>query len=500
MSEQQSASYGNIFKTTFVYGSVQVIRMLLALVKNKLVAILLGAGGMGIISIFTHLTGFIQTGCGLGISQSAIRDISEARGADNSDRFSRIISVVSRVVVLTSLLGAVVTVIMSPMLSKWGFGDYSQTFSFILIAIAVAANIFTENQMAILKGMRQVKAMANAGIIGSVVGLLTGVPIFFVWGREGIPASIIVTAVSGALVSNWYVRKIKYKKAALSFRELLTEASPMVRMGSVLMLSNFLTSITSMLVTVYIGKNGSLEDVGCYGAGSVLMINYFSMVTTALFTDYYPRIAAVWDKDEVVTSELNKQSLVGMTLMFPLCVIFVGFSVFFIKLLYSAEFLPAIQFTNYAVFGLLISVVSDCMGYILIAKRESKLILRINVTYQIVFLPIQLLSFKYFGLLGLGVVRAINVLSQLLLYSVVIKKMYGILANKNIYLQLLFEVVFILALVFLCQYIQNDFYRYGIIILMILFSGGYSWIIMKRQMNINMFSYVKDKIHGRKKK
>ena len=82
MEEQQNksgTSYGNIFKTTFLFGFVQIFRAVIAIVKNKLVAILIGPEGMGLLGIFNSTVQMIQTGAGLGINQSAVRDVAEAK-------------------------------------------------------------------------------------------------------------------------------------------------------------------------------------------------------------------------------------------------------------------------------------------------------------------------------------------------------------------------------------------------------------------------------------
>ena len=82
----QSTSYGGIFKSTFLFSFVQVIRILVGVIKNKIVAVLLGAEGMGIMSIFQNAMNFIKTGAGLGISQSAVKDISEANASEDRNR------------------------------------------------------------------------------------------------------------------------------------------------------------------------------------------------------------------------------------------------------------------------------------------------------------------------------------------------------------------------------------------------------------------------------
>ncbi len=92
----EKTSYGTIFKTTFLFGFVQVFRAAVAVINNKLVAILIGPEGMGLIGVFNSTIQMIQTGAGLGINQSAVRDVAEANGTGNNDRVSRIIKVTYR--------------------------------------------------------------------------------------------------------------------------------------------------------------------------------------------------------------------------------------------------------------------------------------------------------------------------------------------------------------------------------------------------------------------
>ena len=73
------SGYKNIFKTTFLFGFVQVFNIFVKVGINKVVAILLGTAGMGVISLFQYAVSFLSVSCGLGINQSSIRDISEAR-------------------------------------------------------------------------------------------------------------------------------------------------------------------------------------------------------------------------------------------------------------------------------------------------------------------------------------------------------------------------------------------------------------------------------------
>ena len=131
----EKVDYKRAAKTTFLFSGVKVITIIVGLVRNKIAAILLGPIGVGINSVFQTYLHFVQTGAGLGLSQSAVRDVSEAFEKDDIIRFSRIISLTNKLVLFTGLLGVFVTIVSSPFFSQLGFGDRSYTLSFVLLSL-----------------------------------------------------------------------------------------------------------------------------------------------------------------------------------------------------------------------------------------------------------------------------------------------------------------------------------------------------------------------------
>ena len=131
--ENQSTSYGNIFKTTFLFGFVQLFKAVIGVVKNKIAAVFLGADGMGILGIFNTSTQLLQTAAGLGVNQSAVRFISEANASEDNERISWIISLTNRIILVTGALGCLITICLSPQLSNWTFGNNTMTYSFCFL-------------------------------------------------------------------------------------------------------------------------------------------------------------------------------------------------------------------------------------------------------------------------------------------------------------------------------------------------------------------------------
>ena len=485
--------YSGIFKSTFLFGFVQVVRLLVSLIRNKIVALLLGPNGMGMIGIYNNSINMIKTGAGLGISQSAVKDVSEANATGFTKEFSRTITLTHRLVLYTSLFGLLVTIILSPLLSKVSFNDYKYTIPFVVLSLAVAFDILVDNQLAILKGMRKLRFLAYASMLGSLVALITGVPLFYIFRENGIVPSIIISAIATAAVSTYYVRKIDYHRVSLTFKEVVIEGLPMIKMGSSMMIANFLSFFFNMVVFAIIQKLGGLLDVGLYNAGSVLVVSYFSMVTSALNTDYYPRIAAINKDNILLKQESEKQSRAGLILIFPLVILFVFLAPFAIDLLYSNEFVGALKYTDWAILGIVISVVSNCLGYILIVKQEAKMYFVIAVLFNTLSIPLFWWLYICKGLSGLGIAYTLNVLAQLITYLIICKRKYNIVIGWRVAI----ELITICSMIIVTSYIRdfdNAVNRYLFGAVMVLLSITYSLIILKNDMGIDALLSIKKRI------
>lgn len=484
------SSYKNIFKSTFLFSFVRVFQIIAGIIKNKVIAILLGPEGLGIIGILSNSVSLIQSGAGLGISQSAVRDISEANNSNDKNRFSRIISLTNKVILFTCLLGIFITIVLSPLLSKWTFGDNSYTIAYIWMALVVGLNILTEGQLAILKGMRQLRALAKASIMGSVVGLVTAVPMYYFFGKNGIVPSLIITAFSAVFFSNYFVRKIKCDKTKLTLNEVKKEASPMVKMGFALMLVGFLGLLFDLVVAAYIRSHGGLDMVGYYRAGITIISSYFGIVLSAMTVDYYPRISAVYRDNIKLQEEVNRQSEVGLILIFPIAVLFVFFSPIIIQILYSKEFIQTISYTDYAILGTIIVVCSNSMGMILLAKQEAKIFTVYSLLHRAIFIPVYFLLFNRYGLIGLGISYILDSSIQFTVYGFLNWHNYKIKLGKRLNIQLFMVFTLILATIFVRK-IEISAVRYVLGGTIFLFSCFYSYYFMKKTMGINIWEYLK---------
>ncbi|MBE0655945.1 MAG: hypothetical protein IH594_19240, partial [Bacteroidales bacterium] len=89
-AEYEAAGFRSIFKNLTVLGGVQLFNILIALIRGKLLAVLIGTLGMGLNGLLLSGLNLINRFSGLGLSESAVRDISAAHGSNDERRIRRV--------------------------------------------------------------------------------------------------------------------------------------------------------------------------------------------------------------------------------------------------------------------------------------------------------------------------------------------------------------------------------------------------------------------------
>ena len=165
-------SYRHILKYTGVFGGVQGMNVLISLVRNKFVALLLGPGGMGLVSLLNTALSFISQATNLGVAVSAVRHISELYNAGDEASLVHYIKVVRAWCLVAACLGVALCLSVAPMLNLMSFSWGNHTWHFFLLAPAVAMAAVTGGEMAILKATQRLRQLATSQVWTMVASLI----------------------------------------------------------------------------------------------------------------------------------------------------------------------------------------------------------------------------------------------------------------------------------------------------------------------------------------
>jgi len=401
MSEKQS-SYREIMKATSLFGGVQVFQIVIQIIRSKFVAILLGPTGMGIVGLLTSSLGLIGGLTNFGLGTSAVKNIAEANGTGNETRIATIVKVMRRLVWITGLLGAIITLILSSWLSKLTFGNSDYTLVFILISITLLFNQLSSGQMVLLQGMRKLQYLAKANLFGSFLGLIFTVPLYYNFGIDGIAPVIIITSIITLILSWYFSKKIKFESVKVSKFRTIAEGKNMLMMGFMISLSGFITLGASYLVRIFISRVGSISDVGLYNAGFAIITTYVGLIFTSMGTDYYPRLSAVAHSNQLSKDAINQQAEIALLILAPILIIFLVFINWVIILLYTTQFIAINAMIYWAALGMFFKTATWAVGFLFIAKGASKVFFLSELLSNSYIMLLNIIGYYYLGLTGLG--------------------------------------------------------------------------------------------------
>jgi O-antigen/teichoic acid export membrane protein len=403
MANESQSSYRQIIKATSIFGGVQVYQIILAIVRSKIVAVLLGTTGMGISGLLVSVTSLVSGLTNLGLGVSAVRNVSDAHGAGDIKRVALVATVLKKLVWITGLAGSVIMLVLAPWFSQLTFGNNDYTWAFrILSGTMLLANI-SSSQYVLLQGLRKLKELAKANAMGATLGLLVSIPLYYYYGLAGIVPALVITAITTLLLALYFGRIVTYKPVDVSLTDVWMQGKGMIQMGVLLSLSSLVGLAVGYFTRIYISHKGTLSDVGLYNAGFAMVNTYVGMIFTAMSTDYYPRLSGVAQDVSKSNKLINQQAEIGILILGPILILFMILLKYAIIILFSSDFLEVIPMVQWSVIAILLKAVVWATGFLIIAKGASTVFFYSELIGSIYSLLLNIAGYYWFGLEGLGI-------------------------------------------------------------------------------------------------
>jgi len=476
-------SYRQILKATSIFGGVQVFNILIAIIKSKFIAVFLGPSGMGIVGLFSSTIEFISGLTNLGLGVSAVRDISAANETKNEIRIASIVISFKRIIWVTGILGAILTLIFSSWLSEVTFGNKNNTIAFVWLSISLLFSQLTIGQLVVLQGMRKIQFLAKANITGNVLSLIISVPLYYYYRLDAIVFVLIISSIFSFLVSSFYVHKIKIKKIKVKKIRTLAQSKNMIKMGLIISLSGLMSVGSSYIVKIFINKFGGAAEVGLFNAGFAIINTYVGLIFTAIATDFYPRLSAVASNNKQCRQIINQQAEIAILLLAPIILVFLTFINWVIILLYSYQFIAINEMIYWVAIGMLFKAVSWSISFIFLSKGAGKIAFWNEFAANIYILAFNLIGYKYWGLEGIGFSFLISYIFYLLQVFFISKIKYKFGFIPEFYKIFIIQLFLVIGCFIIIKFIGNP-YSYFIGSGIIIISSWYSFNELDKRLGL----------------
>jgi O-antigen/teichoic acid export membrane protein len=482
-------SHKTILKATGIFGFAQAMKMFVSIVGSKFVAIFLGPFGIGIVGLLNNTVAIISSFTSFGINITGVREVSLANTENDQIKFSERFIVLQRWSIISSIIGALVTIFFSKLLSKLTFGNTDYYFWFVILSVNFVFTNLSTSRIALMQGLRMIKSIAISNVISSFLITFVTVPIYYFFKFDGIITVILASSFINLLVNFYFTRKIKIDKISLSIADTYHKGKPLMKMGFLLSINVIFGQICSYLIKLYLNGNGSSAEIlGLFEVSSVILISYVGLIFNAMGTDFYPRITEVQNDNFKVKELVNDQIEMGLLLVTP-AIIFLYFSgPYVIELLYSNHFLGVLSIFKAALFAIIVKAIIWPLAFVILAKGDNKLYFKQEIISDIFLLVSTLFLYHFLGLVGIGIASLIQFLLYAFYIIPILKSKYDFSIRKDTF-QIILVCILIGILASTITFTIEYPYAYYPLGFLLLISFIYSYKELNKR--IDLYSYAK---------
>lgn len=436
----EAKSKKQIVKSSSIIGGASVINILIGLIKVKVLAVLLGPAGIGLMSLLTSIMTTAATLSGMGLQTSGVRELAQSN--NNVEVLATVRKSLWIANIWLGLLGGTALWLFRFQIAEAVFNDTSRVNDVGLLGLGVFLTLIAGSQTALLQGLRKITELAKVKIISALIATIMGLLSIYFMGERGIIIFVLATPLGG-VISAWFyclrLPSLKYQKIPLS--KLIPQWKLLVSLGFVFMLTGLMSQVTQLFVRYTITGQISLEAVGHFQAAWVISMTYIGFVLGAMGADYYPRLTSIIDNNEKMEVLVNQQTEIALVLAAPLLLAMIAFAPYIIQVLYSAEFFEAVNILRWQVLGDVFKILAFPIAFVLIAKGRGKLYFMVELSWNFLYAILVLFGTKKYGLISTGIGFFLSYIVYYAFVLFIVKKIIGYKALlKNTYFTVLLSL------------------------------------------------------------
>ena len=376
---------------------------LISLARTKIMAILLEPAGFGLLGIFGSITDVAVSLAGLGVSNSAVRQIAEAVASENSPRVAMTLALVRRLNIALGLVGGALLALLSRPISRITFGVDDYAGAIALLSVAVLFRLVAAGETALLQGVRLIGDIARANVFGAAIGVIVSVPIIYVFRENGVAPSLICVAGATAVAAWIYSRRLVIVAPPGGMFEQKAEIAALLALGFAFMASGLMTLGAAYVVRMLIVRYLGLDAAGLYSSAWTLGGLYVGYVLQAMGVDFYPRLVGAASDHPRCNRLVNEQAQVSMLLAGPGIVATLVFAPLAVTAFYSAKFAAAATLLRWICLGMALRVLTWPLGFIVVAQNRRAIFLTIDAAWTVANIGLTAALVPLLGLEGAGV-------------------------------------------------------------------------------------------------
>lgn len=380
-------------------GVSSLVTVGLSALRYKLLALQLGAEGIGLLGLLATALALGVTLFGMGVGSSGVRQVAATQD-DDSGLGAATRTALWRGSWLLGVLAAVVGLLLLPLLRTSLFAGVPVPLTVWLI-VAIAASVISSGQVALLNGLSRLAEIARANIFGAVVGTALTVILLNLAPQWALAAAFAGTPLAVLALTSWYARPLRGNRPS-SRTELWRAFRPVLLFGLAFSASILLSNLVQLLLRLLINRELGLQQVGYYQAAWTIASVYLGFVITAMAAEYYPRISAIAHDAAELNRQVNTQIRILLLIATPIILLLILLAPVIMSVMYAPEFAQATAVLRWQLMGDILKIASWPIGFVLLAREAKRAFFVTELIWNAAFVLLGAVFIGSLGIRGLG--------------------------------------------------------------------------------------------------
>lgn len=450
MDQPQESSYLRTLRATSVIAGAKVATIIVGVIRMKVVAMLLGTTGVGLINFISSSSDLVRILTNFGLDSATVRNVAEATARQDEEEVAASYRVAVRSAIVIGIFSWIVFAACSPWLAQSATGKSSDAWLFLIGGATLVLTPLLAVQLGFLQGIRRLRALAMCQVVSSPVAAGVTIASIYLFGTAGGAAALSLVSLTTLVVHVCFMREFKPRAPRLPI-DYRTRVRDNLRTGSGFAVNGIWLCgsgwLNLYLLRHYYGDAG-LHYIGMYGAASMLAGFYVGIIISALATEFYPSLTAAAEQPAEMRKLLNHQAVMALDIGTTAALFGMTFSPLMLTLLYSTQFTDASEILRLLFLGTAIRFAAFPLGFTMLALGKSKLFAMCELGMGALTLLSSVVAIHYFGLLGVGYAQIGANTVQVIFLLVTCHKL-GVTWNRHTTTVGMVSAVFLVSTLFL---------------------------------------------------
>lgn len=393
-----------LLQTSLISGIAVSVRIFTAIFLNKIIAVYVGPAGFAVIGQFQSLLSMVTTFASGALNNGVIKLTAENGAAPAQQR------AVWRTAATMGLVGSaacagVLVVARNPISENLlGHTDYAG----VLVAGGAALVLVATNglMLAALNGLKAVKALAIANVIGSVIGAAVAAAFVIAYGVWGALLAVVISQAIPVVATGAVFRKA----TQTPLRALVGAIDPIIarQLGAFAVMA-VTTAVSAPIGHIVIRDQiaGELgwEAAGLWQALWKISETHLLLLTSVLSVYFLPRFSEIRSG-----AALHREVVHGYRFIVPLvllsALLLYTMREGLVRALLSPEFLPLTGLLGIQLIGDVLKICSWVVAFTMISHARTKAFVTTEISFTLIFVLTTVGLVKSIGLPGAPIAYA----------------------------------------------------------------------------------------------